>query len=179
MICNVKKPFYQIINWLLDFLIFFSSKALNTQVIEKKGIFISPNYFEYPDQVLKFPIQKDENGKAVVYINPLVFRPYIRFLADELIPKPTPASTSPSNRVIAKEHTTFVKPNPKPEQIFNNARQYILYQDTALKALSTIFYYHLEAIQKTPHESVAVYLQEKQASVLPPKNSSNKTQTLS
>lgn len=136
--------------------------------MKKKGIFISPNYFEYPDQVLKFPIQKDENGKAVVYINPLVFRPYIRFLADELIPKPTPASTSPSNRVIAKEHTTFVKPNPKPEQIFNNARQYILYQDTALKALSTIFYYHLEAIQKTPHESVAVYLQEKQASVLPP-----------
>lgn len=114
---------------------------------------MSTSYFEHPDQVLKFPIQKDENGKAVVYIDPLVFKPYIRFLADELIPKPTPASTSPSNRAIPKERTTFVKPNPKPEQIFNDARQYILYQDTALKALSTIFYYHLEAIQKIPPRS--------------------------
>lgn len=50
--------------------------------------------------------------------------------------------------------TTTPPKNPTPKQIFDDARQSIFYQDDALKALSTVFYYHLEGLRQLQSQKI-------------------------
>lgn len=96
-------------------------------------------------KIIKLPLQKDENGNDVIYIDPTAFIQ-------------NNAQGAKTAKVATTPKVTADIPTPKPEQIFTHASKSILYQDTALKALSTIFYYHLESERQNRLDNELAYL---------------------
>lgn len=121
-----------------------------------------------PITIIKLPLQRDENGKAVIYLDPQIIAkhmPVVEKTVEKLIEKPIeqPIETPKSAEKPADISNPFSPPKtptttPTPEQIFAKASESIFYQDTALKALSSVLYYHLEGKRQYQSDLELAYL---------------------